>query len=869
MKKLIVVDGNSLLFRAYYATSFTGNIMRRKDGFPTNAIFGFANMMHKIISNSKEGDLIFVSFDTGKKTFRHEEMETYKAQRKPIDEDLKIQLPVARELLKAMGVFYYELEGYEGDDLAGTVAKMGSKANIKVEVYTSDKDYLQLIDENITIEMIKKGVSDIHSMNAEVLYQDMGLTPSQIIDYKGLMGDPSDNIKGIPGIGEKTALKLLQEYHDLENIINNMENDKSKLAQKILENQDLGRFCKRIATIDVNVQVPFTLEDLEYFGYDFNELSSFFTKYEFFSFLKKLKPGSTKRNSKPLIENNNEISFSTIEITAFNQISEKIHTFYLTSNNHNYHLGEIIKIIFATDSNCYITDFSQIVNDKDFINFLSDEKIEKYTFDAKRAIVLLNKYNLSVKNITFDLMLAAYLIDSSIDNDPISICGFFKENILLNNDINLFNQDQIDINLTYCINKLHNKVIDELKNCECLDLYNNLEMPLAVVLAKMEIEGFPLNKDALEVINQKYNQILEELTNKIYEVSGYQINLASPKQMADLLFNKLGLPSNKKQSTSIEVLTSLKDLHPVIPLIIEHRKYSKLVSTYTNGLMDYIFKDGKIHALFNQALTTTGRLSSSEPNLQNISVRDEEGKLIRKAFFYEDDDLLLLSLDYSQIELRLLAHMANCQSLIKIFNEGHDIHSETAREVFDIKEDEEVPAALRRKAKAVNFGIVYGISDWGLSEQISSSVAEAKHIIERFYNIYPEIKTYFDNLIEEANKTGYVKTLFNRRRYIKELSSDNYQTREFGRRAAKNAPIQGSAADLIKMAMIKIDQELENHHYKSKLVLQIHDELIFKIYEDEKDLIYQLVKNAMENVYPLKVKLEVDGSIAKTWYDTK
>lgn len=867
MKKLVIVDGNSLLFRAYYATSFTGTIMRRKDGFPTNAIFGFSNMMNKIISTLKDGDLLFVSFDTGKKTFRHKEMETYKAQRKPIDEDLKLQLPVARDLLKAMGVFYYELEGYEGDDLAGTVAKIGSNANLEVDVYTSDKDYLQLINDNISIYMITKGIKETKIMNKESLFNEMGLTPDQIRDYKGLMGDPSDNIKGIPGVGEKTAIKLLQQYSSLEGIIEAMKNDKSKLAQKILDNQDLGKFCKHIATIDTDVPLPFTLEDLEYSGYDFNELSSFYTKEEFYSLLKKLKPNSKKRNINKSTEKS--IKFEKILISSFKDLPNNISTFVLDYNQTNYHHANVNNVIFADDKNVYIYDYSLAKKDKDFINFITNEEIKKATFDSKAMYVLLNKDHIQLNGITFDLLLASYLLDSSLANDPITVCAYFGKNILSNDQLTLFDDNSSTCNLTYVINSIKDEVIASLKEIDCYDLYNNIELKLAIVLAKMEIEGFPLNKEALNIINEKYKIILNELTEKIDELAGVKINLSSPKQVADLLFNKLMLPSNKKQSTSIEILNNIKHLHPIVPLLIEYRKYSKLISTYTSGLSDYIFPDGKIHALFNQALTTTGRLSSSEPNLQNISVRDEEGKLIRKAFFYDEDNLSLLSLDYSQIELRLLAHMANVSLLIKAFNEGKDVHEQTAREIFNIPNDEEVPSNLRRKAKTVNFGIVYGISDWGLAEQLSCPVQEAKTIINNFYLVYPEIKTYFDNVVEFATKNNYVTTLFKRRRYILELNSDNYQTREFGKRAAQNAPIQGTAADLIKMAMIKIDEEITKQQLKSKLILQIHDELIFKIYPEEKEIMYNLVKSTMENIYPLKVKLEVDGSCAKTWYDCK
>ena len=857
MKKLIVIDGNSLLFRAYYATAFNGEIMHTKNGFPTNAIFGFNNMIMKLVSSLKEGDLFFVAFDTGHKTFRHEEMETYKAQRKPVDEALNKQLKPAREYLDALNAFHYELDGYEGDDLAGTVAKMGSRENLDVEIYTSDKDYLQLIDGHIAIQMIRKGLKDIVRYDAATLKETMGLEPDQIRDYKGLMGDPSDNIKGIPGIGEKTALKLLSEYHDLENIIANMQNNSSKLAQKIIENQELGRFCKKIATIDIDVKLPFSLNDLVYKGYDFNALSTFYTKYEFFSLLKKLKPSSLYKENPTSVKP--EKSF--IEVENFSAIPSDCTTFYLTSNVTNYHHGEIQEIVLSNGKEIYHLPFNS--NDIDLKRYLEDANLLKSTYDVKRAYCLLNRYGIKLDGIDLDFLLASYLLDSSLDNDIVALSAFYGENIASNDE------KEKEYLLTKVIYNHRDEIFEKLKSINCLSLYQTLELPLSKVLAKMEIEGFPLNKEALSIINDKYLAIEKSLEKQIYDIAGYDFNLSSPKQVADLLFNKLGLPGNKKNSTSIEVLNALKDRHPIVKLIIDQRKYSKLISTYTSALSDYIFPDGKIHTLFNQALTTTGRLSSSEPNLQNITVRDEDGKYIRKAFFYDEDDLYLLSLDYSQIELRLLAEMSSCQTLIDIFNHGGDIHASTARKVFNIPDDQEVPSALRRKAKAVNFGIVYGISDWGLAEQIDCSVSEAKVIIDSFYKIYPEIKEYFDRILEEAKKTNYVVTMFNRRRYIKELASDNYQTREFGRRAAKNAPIQGTAADLIKIAMIKIDQALTENKLKSRLVLQIHDELIFKVYEDEKDQVYSLAKEIMEHVINSKVKLEVDGGIAKTWYDTK
>ena len=861
--KLYVVDGNSLLFRAYYATSFTGNIMRRKDGFPTNAIFGFSNMMTKLLSQLKDGDKLFVSFDTGKPTFRKQKLESYKAQRKPIEEDLTVQLPVARELLKAMGIFYYEEDGYEGDDIAGTVAKLGSSKNIETICFTSDKDYLQLIDDNITIHMLKKGLTDIEEMNEESLKEKMGLTPLQIIDFKGLMGDPSDNLKGIPGVGEKTAIKLIQQHGSLENIIEAMKTDRSKLAQKILENQELGYLCKEMATIVTDMKLPFTLDELDYEGYDYNELSNFYTKYECFSLLKKLKPKDKKATKNKKVE---QVTFDKITVKKFKEIPFTP-VCILDIEKGNYNTSPINGICFAKDGITYYLPYFLAKNDADFISYMEDENIKKVTFDYKALKVSLNKDNINVKGLEFDLSLASYLLDTSLSNDPVSIFGYHGINILFtSNEISLFEDNETVYNMAYHLEKIYPNIIKKLEDDNSLNLLKEIELPLCEVLAEMEIEGFPIHKEVLEEMNNTYKDILNKLQEQIYSLAGYSFNIASPKQIADLLFHKLNLPTNKKESTSIEVLNFLRNKHPIVPLLIEHRKYSKIISTYTEGLLSYVHEDNKLHTIFNQALTQTGRLSSSEPNLQNISTRNEEGKLVRKAFYYDRD--YLLSLDYSQIELRILASMSSCSPLIETFNNDEDIHSRTAMDVFNVNKEFLTPE-LRRRAKAVNFGIIYGISDWGLSEQISSSAKEAKEIITTFYNKYPEVKNYFTQVIQDTKELGYSTTLYGRKRHIPEISSDNYNIREFGKRAAMNASIQGTGADIIKIAMINISKFLKENNYKTKMVLQIHDELIFRVPEEEKDIMPSLLKDLMENCVSLKVKLKVEGSLAKTWYDCK
>lgn len=871
MKKIYIVDGNSLLFRAYYATSFSGQIMRTKAGLPTNAIYAFSNMMSTIIHELESGDSLFVSFDTGKKTFRHEQLETYKAQRKPIDEDLKIQLPLARDLLDAMNVYHYELEGHEGDDIAGSIAKLASKNNYKVIIYTSDKDFLQLIDDNIDVRMIRKGLKEVELITINNIKEKFGLTPNQIKDYKGLMGDSSDNLKGIPGIGEKTALKLISEYGSLENIIEAMKSNDSKMAKNIIEHQEEGKLCKMLAAIETDLELSISLDDLIYPGYNFNALSTFFTKYEFYSLLKRLKPCHISLvTSKTKDEENKEEGLNYCEhyINSFAEVPYNIKTMIVDHTPGNYHQVSIQGFIFATNDNVYYLSYDKAINDNAFKDYLRDESKPKYVYNSKKVKVLLSHHNLEIRGITFDLLLASYLLDSSLDNDEVTVYAFFGYNILSSQEISLFEDQSKFFMMAIALNRLQARVIKMIESINCLDLYYNIELPLAMVLADMELEGVPLNRKVLSSINQEYQIKLDTLTKEIYEMAGYEFNIASPKQIANLLFDRLGLQSNKKQSTSIEVLNSLRKYHPIIDKIIEHRKYAKIISTYTTGLGDYIYPDGKIHAMFNQALTTTGRLSSSEPNLQNISVRSEEGKAVRKAFFYEHDDLELLSLDYSQIELRILASLSGEKDLIDVFNHDGDIHSETAEAVFNVSK-EELTSDLRRRAKTVNFGIVYGISSWGLAEQLQISAKEANSIIERFYIRFPHIKSYFDKVVEDAQKNLFVTTITNRRRYIRELESDNYQTREFGKRAAMNAPIQGSAADLIKIAMIKISQALKEKKFKSCLILQIHDELIFKVYQDEKNALLNLVKEEMEHAIPLDVKLSVDGGFGKTWYDCK
>ena len=864
MAKLVVIDGYSLLFRAYYATAYPGvEIMKTKDGTPTNAIFAFSNMLNKIISTLKEGDALAVALDAGKPTFRHEAMDTYKANRKPAPEDLVPQFAIVREFLNAMDIYNFEEEGVEGDDIAGTIAKRGEEKGFEVFIYTSDRDFVQLVSPHISINIIRKGLSDVVVMTPELAKETYGFEPIQIIDYKGLRGDSSDNLPGIPGIGEKTAVKLIQEYGSFDNIVAHAEEIGGKVGKSIIENQEMGRLCRDLAIIKTDVELPFSIEDTIYQGYSFEKINAFCQKYELKQFISKVSP-KWKRQDEMIVDLKAEILTSFEGIATPEELSIAIDL-----EGDDYSRDSLTGIAINVNGRHLYFKIDDARKDERLKEILKDPNIKKYCYDYKAIKVALSRYDIEIEGCVFDLLLAAYLLDPSPMNDVTRVMNYFGVDIPEAQEISLlveFNP-QRPLRIAFYSRMLYEKAKKEMQKADVLELFNTLEIPLANALAKMEIEGFPLDAKTLDTFGDEFKRKMAELEETIYKMAGYKFNLNSPKQLGELLFDKLGLPNNKKGSTSIEVLKDLLYKHPIIPIIIEYRKYFKLVTTYIDGLKPHIFEDGKIHAKFNQALTSTGRLSSSEPNLQNISIRDEEAKMIRKAFYYPDDNLEILSLDYSQIELRILASLSKCKALQEIFESGEDIHSATAKKVFHL--DGEPTTAQRRKAKAVNFGIIYGISDWGLAEQIDTSVKEAKEIIDQFYTAFPEVMAFFKDIIASASRDGYVSTILGRKRYLRELNDSNYSVREFAKRAAMNAPIQGSAADLIKLAMINVDKLLQSNNLKTKMVCQIHDELIFKVPKEEKDIAYRLIKDAMENSLNLDVKFEVDGGFGKDWYDAK
>ncbi len=867
MPKITIIDGNSLFFRAYYATAYPGvEIMRSQDGTPTNAIFAFSNMINKILADVKEGEAIFVAFDTGKPTFRKKELESYKANRKPAPEDLVKQFPLSREFLKALGIYQFEEEGYEGDDIAGTVAKLAESKGYEVHVYTSDRDFLQLVDDNIYVHILKKGLSDVAIMTPDKVREEWGFDPIKIIDYKGLRGDSSDNLPGIPGVGEKTAVKLIQEYGDFDTIVANAANIKGKIGEAIQEHAQLGKISRDLAIILTDLELPFTVDDLIYQGYDFKAINEFCQRYGLKQFISKVTP-KWKR-----VEVNELVDFKPTVVKSLKDYQRPSSLgIAVDFSDDDYTNADIFGVAFDFNGNHLYLHIEDLLKDESALSILKDPSIKKYCYDYKAIKVGLAFKDVQVEGCSFDLLIASYLIDSSIKSNTDVVMNLFGVDLVSNNEenVSLFLQENVErtAKIAYFARVLENKVRKELIEIDAVKLYENLEIPLSSTLAEMEIEGFPLDRQTLESFGSEFKKKIDALTLEIYDLAGEKFNIASPKQIGVILFEKLGLKGNKKGSTSVDYLKELVDEHPIVGKILEYRKYAKLLSTYVDGLKAHIHSDGKIHAKFNQALTATGRLSSSDPNLQNISIRDEEGKMIRKAFYYPNHEFEILSLDYSQIELRVLASLSGCKGLMDIFNSGEDIHSATAKKVFNL--NDEPTAAQRRKAKTVNFGIVYGISDWGLADQLEISVYEARDIISSFYNSFPEIATFFQSIVNNALKDGYVSTLMGRRRYLRELHDSNYQTREFAKRAAMNAPIQGTAADLIKTAMNKVQERIKQEGLNSKMVLQIHDELIFKVVPDEKDKLYKIVKETMENALKLDVPLEVDGGFGLDWYSAK
>ncbi len=860
MKKVLLVDGNNILFRSFYVTYSTGNIMKNSKGFPTNALYGMITSLYKIIEEEKPTH-IMVAFDKGK-TFRHKKFADYKDGRKETPHELKEQFPLSREIVNAMGIEYFEVENYEADDIIGTFAA-SCNDDYQAVIISSDKDLLQLINKNVEVRLLKS--RDYIRMDEAEFKKTYGIEPIRMIDLKALMGDPSDNIVGVKGIGEKTALKLLQEYDTLDNIYENIDNIKGKVKENLITYKEDAYNSYFLATIYTKIDMDTNFENIKYKGYDPLKFIDILEELEFNSIIKRLNiTKDIQEEEKIEIEIINDINLLDIKGDF---------SLLLEMDEVNYHKGKSIGISLYDGIKNYYIPFDVFLSNP---NKIIDSKYKKITYDLKKLEVVLKKNNLNIK-CEDDLMILLYLLNFDVEEDLKKIMARFNEEVLSTEEI-LKNKDYLELLINESAKKAKfiyenkDQFIKDIEKEEMFELYKNIEMPLVSVLADMESTGIKIDQKFLEEMGVEIDEKLYVLENNIYSEAGREFNILSPVQLGEVLFVDLKIPYPKrvkdnKYSTSKDILDRVIDKHPIIEMILEYRNLSKLNSNYIKGLISEVHSDGRIHTIYKQALTKTGRLSSVNPNLQNIPIRLDYGKLIRKAFI-ADKDSTLLSSDYSQIELRVFAHVSKSPHMIDAFKKGEDIHRRTASEIFNIPMDK-VTSKERSKAKAVNFGILYGISGFGLAWDLNIDIKEAQDFIDKYLALYPSISEYMNNTIENAKKDGCVKTLMNRKRVIEELNSSNFMVRKAGERMAFNTPIQGSSADILKKAMVEIYEKFNNKKLKSKMLLQVHDELVFNVLNDELEEVKEIVKNIMENTYKLDVPLIADIDLGINWYDVK
>lgn len=856
MKKVILIDGNNLLFRSYYATAYKGSILRNSKGFPTNALFGFINMLNKII-NEECPNYMMIAFDKGK-TFRHDKYDGYKDGRKETPLELKEQFPVAKAIADAMGIKCFEIDNYEADDIIGTFANEIDKSNEYYSVIvSSDKDLLQLITDKNEVKLLKS--NDYIRLDLNSFINTYGFTPEKIKDLKGIMGDSSDNIPGVKGIGEKGASALIQKYGTVEEIYNHIDEIKGKTKEKLINDKDNAFFSKELATIYKEVPIDKNIEKIKYEGIT-PKLVPLLKEYEFFSLIKKLniKEKTEEKKDYNLVDKINISQDSAIYI----------------ENEGNYHDKKILGISISNSNGNYFVEANNIKN------IVINDDVCLYTYDLKKLYILFKYNGIVINNKIYDLMLESYILNYHIKEDVsylMNICGYNSASCeeMLKKKKKLLKEDFISnmINKASFIYENRTKFYDELKSEGYLSLYEKIDLPLTYVLIDMEYTGVNIDKKFLDKMKFEVSKQVKDLEEDIYRLAGTRdFNIMSPKQLGKVLFDDLSIPypkrikSDKSYSTSVDILNKLTD-YEIIRKILDYRTVTKLYSNYIVGLIDYIKEDGKIHTIFTQTLTRTGRLSSVGPNLQNIPVREEYGRLIRKAFIPSDGGVIISS-DYSQIELRVFAHMSGALNLIEAFNKDMDIHTKTAMDIYHIGEHE-VTKNERRNAKAVNFGILYGISSFGLSEDLGINVKDAKKFIDNYLETYPGIKDYMNNLINKAHEDGYVKTMFGRKRVIDELSSANYMVKTSGERMALNTPIQGTSADILKIAMIEIHKELKKKNLKTKMIIQVHDELLFDTPRDEYDEVVSIIKEKMEEACKLSVPLKVDIESGDSWYEAK
>lgn len=878
-KKVMLIDGSSLIFRAFFALPNLTNA----DGVMTNGVYGFLTMYFRAVEEYKP-DYILVAFDKKTKTFRHKEFKDYKANRDKAPNELNYQFGILKDILDSLNVKYLDIDGFEADDIVGTYSKIAKDEGLETVIITGDKDYFQLVNDDVIVYLTRKGISQMEEITEEKIKEDYGLSPKQLIDVKGLMGDKSDNIPGVDGIGEKTAIKYIKKYGSMEELYENLDDISGKKTKENLENlRQIAFLSKKIGTIITNAPVDYEISDLSVADPDMESLKEKFSKYNFNKFLEKFEDeNDVQREDLDFSYSFTDDDFSIIEDIE----KEKIFYFKTIFENDNYIHSNAFKIAIKSPSSktfIYNPDQKFIEN---FKKYFEDENISKVSFDIKEDIVLFNKLGIEINFPYDDTMLMHYLIDPSRSSYDLKTFSqaFLKYEVLNEEDLlgkgrnkksyKDLSNEELGKYLASIINAIEDSLdilTDKLKELSMYDLYKDCEIKLSKVLADMEITGFVCDIDELENIKDEVSLELKDLEKIIYELSGSEFNINSPKQLSKILFEDLKLPIIKKTktgySTNAKVLEKLRDKHPIIEKIERYREMYKLKSTYLESLEACIDQDGRIRSTFKQNVTATGRLSSTEPNLQNLPIRTEEGRKIRKAF-KADDNKVLIDADYSQIELRVLAHLANDKKMQEAFSNDIDIHTKTASEVFDTPIDK-VTKLQRSEAKAVNFGIIYGISDYGLSQNLNIPRKRAKEYIENYLDTYPQIKKYMKDIVKKAKEEGFVNTTFNRRRYVPEINSKNFNVRSFGERVALNTPIQGSAADIIKFAMINSYLNLKKAKVNAEIVLQIHDEIIIEASKKDLEKAKEILKTSMEEAVNLKVPLLVDIDSGDSMYESK
>ncbi|WP_379965503.1 DNA polymerase I [Ectobacillus sp. sgz5001026] len=875
-KKVVLLDGNSIAYRAFFALPLLNN----DKGIHTNAIYGFTMMLLRILEEEKPTHIL-VAFDAGKTTFRHQTFADYKGGRQKTPSELSEQFPFIREVLDAFHVKRYELENYEADDIIGTLALEASKQGANVKIISGDRDLLQLVSTQTTVAITRKGITEVDEFTPETLFEKYSLTPSQIIDMKGLMGDSSDNIPGVPGVGEKTAIKLLNEFKTVEQVYENIESvSGKKLKEKLELNKDQAMMSKELATINQHSPIKVSIDEMEFNGYTVDDVVPIFKNLGFHSLLDKM---DVKEEAKEAVELD-QISFEIVDVLSSDMLQNES-ALIVEVQEDNYHRASIQGFGIQNETGCYFVPTELALQSEVFRNWLADEDMKKYTFDVKRATVALKWKGIDMRGVEFDLLIAAYLLDPAETDKDFRTVAKMKAHHAVSSDEEVYGKGakrmvpDDSVVAEHISRKAHvlyevkQSFVDELQKNNQYDLLTDLELPLSIVLADMEYTGVHVDSSRLRDMGEELSKKLKQMETDIHQLAGAEFNINSPKQLGVILFEKLNLPVMKKTktgySTSADVLEKLKHHHEIVEKILQYRQIGKLYSTYIEGLLKVVYEDtSKIHTRFNQVLTQTGRLSSTEPNLQNIPIRLEEGRKIRQAFVPSEEGWMIFSADYSQIELRVLAHIANDKGLMEAFHHDMDIHTKTAMDVFGVAK-EEVTANMRRQAKAVNFGIVYGISDYGLSQNLNITRKDAASFIEKYFESFPGVKEYMERIVQEAKLQGYVTTLLNRRRYIPEITSRNFNLRSFAERTAMNTPIQGSAADIIKKAMIDMYARLRTEKVRAKLLLQVHDELIFEAPKEEIEILKTIVPDVMEHAIELHVPLKVDYAYGPTWYDAK